>query len=373
MTTPVDMPRAQPAAGMPELLQLLLDQAAQGDGEFLDELLATDAFADLDRAEIKALLEDPEALAGMDGEWPEAGKLLPLVLAALADKRADGEAREADDGGEAGARRGEAVPVLPLWTLQDLIPRDEDPAELLNLLQTTGRMLDPAGTGEGLREAVADAMKGRAGTSTERAEALLQQTLAQERSEGEGRNPAQSQVQIRADAGIGFSGVLGTGESNGTARPGAQPVQQALPGFQLSTPAHQPGFGRALGERMVMLIQQQIQQARIRLDPPGLGPLDIKIAVQDERTTIQVTAQQSAAREAVEAELPRLRQVLAEQGQGEVDVDVSERQDQGFWAQRQAEGVFGADGPGDPEGSDGPAADAPTQRLQPRGLIDHYA
>ncbi|WP_156774630.1 flagellar hook-length control protein FliK [Alkalilimnicola ehrlichii MLHE-1] len=375
MTTPVDMPRAEPAAGPPDLLQILLDQAAEGDGEFIDALLATDAFGDLDKAEAKTLLEDPDRLAGWAEELPEGGKLLPLVLAALAEKQADGEALEARSGRGAEARRAGEIPALPLWALHDLIPRDEDPAELLNLLQTTGRMLDPVGAGEGLRDAVADAMKGRTATSTERAEALLQQTLAQEKGEreGEGRNPAQPQAQARADAGIGFSGLLAAGESNGTSRPGAQPIQQALPGFQLATPANQPGFGRALGERMVMMIQQQIQQARIRLDPPGLGPLDINIATQDERTTIQITAQQASAREAVESELPRLRQMLAEQGQGEVDVDVSERQDEGFWAQGQAAGLLNAGGPGDPEAGDGAAADAPAQRLQPQGLVDHYA
>lgn len=378
------MPRAEPAAGAPELLQMLLGKAAEGEGEgeFMDALLDTDAFGDLDKAELKALLEDPEQLArlqeklaALDGELPEGGKLLPLVLAAMADKQADAEELEARSARGAEARLTGEVPALPLWALHDLIPEDEDPAELLNLLQTTGRMLEPTGTGEGLRDAVADAMKGRAGTSTERAETLLQQTLTQERGEreGEGRNPGSSQAQPRADAGIGFSGLLAAGESNGTSRPGAQPVQQALPSFQLSTPANQPGFGRALGERMVMMIQQQVQQARIRLDPPGLGPLDIKIATQDERTSIQITAQQASAREAVESELPRLREMLAEQGQGSVDVDVSERQDEGFWAQGQASGLFGAGAAGEDDAGDEALAEGPVQRLQPQGLIDHYA
>lgn len=68
------MPRAEPAAGPPDLLQILLDQAAEGDGEFIDALLATDAFGDLDKAEAKTLLEDPDRLAGWAEELPEGGK-----------------------------------------------------------------------------------------------------------------------------------------------------------------------------------------------------------------------------------------------------------------------------------------------------------
>ncbi|MEW8283797.1 MAG: hypothetical protein AB2767_15245, partial [Candidatus Thiodiazotropha taylori] len=43
----------------------------------------------------------------------------------------------------------------------------------------------------------------------------------------------------------------------------------------LNTPVGQPGWDQAVGERIQWMVNQNIQQAEIKLTPPNLGPLEI--------------------------------------------------------------------------------------------------
>ncbi|MEJ2426604.1 MAG: flagellar hook-length control protein FliK, partial [Candidatus Thiodiazotropha sp.] len=48
----------------------------------------------------------------------------------------------------------------------------------------------------------------------------------------------------------------------------------------LNLPVGQPGWDQGLGQRVQWMVNQNIQQAEIKLTPPNLGPLEIKISVQ---------------------------------------------------------------------------------------------
>jgi len=55
----------------------------------------------------------------------------------------------------------------------------------------------------------------------------------------------------------------------------------------------------------------------LHVNPPELGPVEIRIAVDGDlrsAATVQFVASQSATRDALEAGLPRLREMLAESG-----------------------------------------------------------
>ena len=121
-----------------------------------------------------------------------------------------------------------------------------------------------------------------------------------------------------------------------------------------------------MGERVLWMVNEQVQQARLQLNPPGLGPLDIQINVGDERTSVQITAHNAATREALEADMDRLRNLLAEQGHADVDVEVSQGDEDTEEAEGQADGAAGS------EDGDAEAAAEPDNPA-PRGLIDHYA
>ncbi len=99
----------------------------------------------------------------------------------------------------------------------------------------------------------------------------------------------------------------------------------------------QPQWGSALGERISFMINQHLNSAEIRMDPPQLGKLDIQIQVKDDAATIVIHTQHSQTRDLVDAASVRLREYLQEAGYQSVDVDVSHRESssgQGEFADR---------------------------------------
>jgi len=81
-----------------------------------------------------------------------------------------------------------------------------------------------------------------------------------------------------------------------------------------------------LSERIFAMVRGEIQHAVIRLDPPELGAMEIKLQVQQEQTQIQIVVQSSQVREALEQHSARLREALAEQGLEMANLDVTDQQ-----------------------------------------------
>jgi len=79
-----------------------------------------------------------------------------------------------------------------------------------------------------------------------------------------------------------------------------------------------------LGSRLQMLVGQNVQAAEIRLDPPELGTLDIKIKVTNDVATVNITSQHTHVREALEAAVPKLREMFEESGLSLGDVNVQQ-------------------------------------------------
>ncbi len=95
---------------------------------------------------------------------------------------------------------------------------------------------------------------------------------------------------------------------------------RTLPG---TLPATQPQWGTALGERISFMINQNLNSAEIRVDPPQLGKLEIQIQVKDDAASIVIHTQHAQTRDLVDAASVRLREYLQEAGYHSVDVNVS--------------------------------------------------
>ena len=80
------------------------------------------------------------------------------------------------------------------------------------------------------------------------------------------------------------------------------------------TPVGEPAWGDRIGERVLMMAGNLTQQADIRLTPADLGPLRVRIAVEEGAANITFQSQHAVTREAIEAAMPRLREMLAENG-----------------------------------------------------------
>lgn len=113
----------------------------------------------------------------------------------------------------------------------------------------------------------------------------------------------------------------------------------------IPVPVGKPGWNETVMQRVMWMSSQQINKAEIALDPPELGPLNVKISSQGEHTSVMFTSTHGAVRDALDQGLPRLREMLENQGLNLADVDVSDHsasqqqaQDEGDSFNGEAEG-----------------------------------
>jgi len=95
----------------------------------------------------------------------------------------------------------------------------------------------------------------------------------------------------------------------------AAPTDAALP--QSSGDAIDTNAARwhdALATRIQWLVDHDVGEAKIKLNPPEFGALDVKIALQDDKTYVQMTAHSATARDELAQGLPRLRELLSAGG-----------------------------------------------------------
>jgi flagellar hook-length control protein FliK len=86
------------------------------------------------------------------------------------------------------------------------------------------------------------------------------------------------------------------------------------------------GWGQAMGDRIMWMLGKGVQAASIRINPPHLGPIQVQLSVQNDQANVQMLVQHGVVKEALEAAMPRLREMLNESNLNLVNVDVSHRE-----------------------------------------------
>lgn len=101
-----------------------------------------------------------------------------------------------------------------------------------------------------------------------------------------------------------------------------------LPAQQPAMQKHfsDPGWHQELGDKLVWMHKQAVPSVELRLNPEHLGPIFVKIDVSHDQATVAFTAQHLAVKEAIEAAIPKLREMLGGQQLNLADVNVSQQQ-----------------------------------------------
>ncbi|MBN9132405.1 MAG: flagellar hook-length control protein FliK [Nitrosospira multiformis] len=73
-------------------------------------------------------------------------------------------------------------------------------------------------------------------------------------------------------------------------------------------------WDNALGQRVLWMISHQHQIAELNLNPPDLGPLQVVLSVSNDQASAAFVSQNPEVRQALEAALPRLKEMMAESG-----------------------------------------------------------
>lgn len=193
-----------------------------------------------------------------------------------------------------------------------------------------------------------------------------------------------------------FKALLGNQLSEGVADESADPlltkvsessgakfseIQSKIQGAALkqystgvSTPVTDPEWTDQMGQKIVWMTGQKIQAAEIHLNPAELGPVEVKISVQNEQAAITFNVQHATVRELLESNVQRLREMMESNGVELADVDVSDDQSRERYAANDGEDSSGQGGSssGDLLNDDGDIEEVTVQE-GPVGLVDYYA
>ena len=176
-------------------------------------------------------------------------------------------------------------------------------------------------------------------------------------------------------SGVSFSTTSATLAAVGTEPPKYMATQESSPPrfFTLQTPAGQPGWDVEVGSRIRWMLGQNNSGVELRLNPPELGSIEVKVATEGERTSVTFFAANPAARDALELALPRLRDMFVDSGMQLANADVS---DQGLQQEREqlsgSEGLSASGDSGETMLLDPGSGLISEGRAEGRSVIDYY-
>ena len=139
-------------------------------------------------------------------------------------------------------------------------------------------------------------------------------------------------------------------------------VQTGVP-----VPVGSPQWSQAVGDKVLWFAAQNVSAAEIRLDPPELGPMQVKVSVNQDQASVTFSSPHPAVRDALDQQLNRLREMFAEQGLNLVNVDVS---DKSFTKREQEEAAKQHRSGGEEDEELTPVAVSQAMSMR---LVDHYA
>lgn len=84
--------------------------------------------------------------------------------------------------------------------------------------------------------------------------------------------------------------------------------------ISISTPVTQAAWGDEFSQKITWIATQHHQSAELHLNPPQLGPLDVVLKISGDQASATFTSPHAAVRDAIEQALPKLREMLADNG-----------------------------------------------------------
>ncbi len=90
-----------------------------------------------------------------------------------------------------------------------------------------------------------------------------------------------------------------------SARPPVQPVR-----LEVAAPVGSREFGAEVGNRLVWMATNNHQVAELRVDPPQLGPVEVRMSIANDQASLSISSPHAAVRDAIQASLPRLQDML---------------------------------------------------------------
>jgi flagellar hook-length control protein FliK len=127
-------------------------------------------------------------------------------------------------------------------------------------------------------------------------------------------NSVNQSTQAQAHQLFGLNETQMIKESNVLHAEGTKLAQQSASNFDKAVNIFKPEGQQQLAEKVRWMVSGRNPTAEIRLDPPDLGTMQIKVNLGGDTASVNFTVQSPQAKEALDQQLPKLREMLQEQG-----------------------------------------------------------
>jgi flagellar hook-length control protein FliK len=97
------------------------------------------------------------------------------------------------------------------------------------------------------------------------------------------------------------------------------------PTFKVAAGVDTGQFGQGVAERVSMMMDGNLNSAKLQVNPPALGPIEVRIALQGGHAQVWLASHSAVTRDALESSSAKLREMLGSQGFSQVSVDISQR------------------------------------------------
>jgi len=92
----------------------------------------------------------------------------------------------------------------------------------------------------------------------------------------------------------------------------------------LTKPLTHPDWSKDLGNQIIWMNNKELSTAEIRINPEHLGPISVRIDLTQDQASVQFTAQHAEVKEALEASIPKLREMLGTQQLNLTNITISQ-------------------------------------------------
>ncbi|WAR43437.1 flagellar hook-length control protein FliK [Methylomonas rapida] len=281
-------------------------------------------------------LEDTlQTLAGVLQELQQLDADAPIDVPALDTLKVDGDSAPVADDGDAAANVAAFVPIfVPAPELQDNAEPLTELSEPSVSFANKSAVANPQAGNPDERLESASTEADMLGPDFDRSISAM---LAEQGADGKSQQD-KNNLGFKAENLLNQMEQQTDGGEAGKTLPGVAAdiarLNQAVRGEASPVPAQpamskhfaDPAWNKELGEKLIWMHKQSIPSVELRLNPEHLGPVLVRIDVNQDQAHIAFTAQHLAVKDAIEAAIPKLREMFSGQQLNLADVNVSQQQ-----------------------------------------------
>ena len=129
-------------------------------------------------------------------------------------------------------------------------------------------------------------------------------------------------------AGLALGSSVSTYTPAGTVSQGQAAATATTPVLDIQPALQTTAWNRVMSGRVVWMAREGVQQAELKLNPANLGPVEVRLSMNNDQTSVTFIANHAATRDALEQALPRLRESFSENGMELADAEVMQHSDE---------------------------------------------